>query len=145
MNQISSHWWWHDDIILLTSSSHHKDVICVSNCVNFKTIRFLRLSMQFSILIAVLFGSYITHFVLVDQNFGKPKFWQNFVIWTYIQASDFCCLKVSYCTPMFIINCKFLSSTGDSIMTSYWCYCGVLTMTLSFFYFTLFFVILSWF
>ena len=53
---------------------------------------------------------------LVDQSFGKPKFCQNFVVWTYIQASDFCCFKVSYCKPMFIINCKFLLASGDCII-----------------------------
>ena len=58
------------------------------------------------------------HETLVDQNFGKPKFWQNFVIWTYIQASDFCCFKVSYCKPMFIIDCKFLFSSGDCTITA---------------------------
>ena len=58
------------------------------------------------------------HETLVDQNFGKPKFWQNFVIWTYIQASDFCCFKVSYCKLMFIINCKFLCASGGCTITA---------------------------
>ena len=48
----------------------------------------------------------VFHETLIDQSFGKPRFWQNFVVSTYIQASDFCCSKVSYCKPTFIINCK---------------------------------------
>ena len=60
------------------------DAISVSNCVIFKTISFLRLSMQFSILLAVfvcLFGSYITHFVVLFHWF--INFWIGFKIKFY--------------------------------------------------------------
>ena len=46
----------------------------------------------FSCVISLIywFLNRLFHETLVDQNFGKPKFWQNFVIWIHIQASDFC-------------------------------------------------------
>ena len=87
----------------------HTYVKFVPKCIIFKTIRkFAIVNANFdSYCSFCLFGSYIAHFLLlfhyffnfqigffhetlVDQNFGKAKFWQNYVIWTYIQTSDFC-------------------------------------------------------
>ena len=143
MNQMSWQWWCYGDVILW----RHNNVTSVPSCIIFKTIRFLQFSMQFLILIPVFFVwpiyytfccaislicwflNRIFHEKLVDENFGKPKFWQNFVIRTYIQASHFCCFRVSYCKPMFIINCKFLFTSGDCTITAQWRYIDAIVVS----------------
>ena len=56
--------------------------------------------LQLSCVILLIYWllKWLFHETLVDQSFGKPKFWQNFVIFTYIQASDFCSILLRHRT-----------------------------------------------
>ena len=118
-NQMSSQWWWHDCVILWRhkcAKLHHfqnHQVFAIINAI-------FNFYYTFSCVISLIYWFFNRFFyeTLVDQNLGKPKFFQNFVIWTYIQASDFCCFRVSYWTPMFIINCKCLFASDDCTITA---------------------------
>ena len=116
--------WCHNDVI--SGKSHHfqkPSDFGVYQC-NFQfLLQFLfvwHMYYTFCSVISLIYW-FLNRFFswnLVDQNFGKPKFWQNFVIWTYIQASDFCCFNVSYCKPMLIIDFKFLFASDDCTITA---------------------------